>query len=509
MLDSLRATPSFLDSLRQVKMRLEVALSAIDPETGGVKVWVGSRDFEKSAYDHVARARRQPGSTFKPFLYARALEEGYEPDDKVPDSAVSIEMSDGVVWQPTNASGTTSDEMVSLRDGLAYSKNTVAARLVQEVGARDLARTARRMGITSDLEAVPSLALGTSDVSLLEMTSAYATIASGGVYHPPVTVTHITDRDGNEVARFAPEPRTALDDDVAVNLLDMMRGVVDRGTGTEVRRAFGARGDLAGKTGTTQDGADGWFLLMHPDLVTGAWVGFDDPRVTFRSSYWGQGGHNALRLVGDFFRTAQRGGLVDRSRSFPHPPEPEDDDRGPGLWDRFTDWVGGIFDRDEADVPDGYGPRTPNRRGVDVDVERRRDRPTPDAWDPGPNVDESDWIDPDWIEDQWIDLDRIEDPRLRRLAREAVRQAAREINRGADDWAEQLRAARERAIRDAEREMERRNGGLLTDEAVDGMDEMIIEDPVDVPVLEPPPAPPPDGPPGRERVPDADGRIGW
>ncbi len=511
VLDSLRAAPAFLDSLRQVKMRLEVALTAVDPETGGVKVWVGSRDFEASAYDHVARARRQPGSTFKPFLYARALEEGFEPDDEVPDAAVSIEMADGVVWQPTNAGGAASDEMVSLRDGLAYSKNTVAARLVQEVGARDLARTARRMGVTSPLEAVPSLALGTSDVSLLEMTSAYATIASGGVYRPPVTVTHITDRNGVEVARFAPDARKALDDDVAVDLLDMMRGVVDRGTGTEIRRAFGARGDLAGKTGTTQDGADGWFLLMHPDLVTGAWVGFDDPRVTFRSSYWGQGGHNALRLVGDFYRTAQRDGLVDRRRQFPRPPEPDADDRGPGLWDRFAGWVGGLFDRDDADVPDGYGPRTPGRpdRG---DGRRQRDDRRDDVIVDSGDVgwDEGDWIDPDWIEGQLLDLDRIEDPRLRRAAREAVRQAAREINRGAGDWRDEIRDARDRALRTAEREQERRDEGLFIDEEVDDLNEIVIEDPVEAPVTEPPALPPPpDAAPGRERVPDADGRIGW
>ena len=159
-------------------------------------------------------------------------------------------MKDGVVWQPTNASGTASGEMVTLRDGLVFSKNTVAARLVQEVGARDLARTARRLGVQSPLATVPSLALGTSDVSLLEMTGAYAAIAAGGVRHPVVTVTHVTDRDGQEVARFEPTPDVALDADVATELVDMMRGVVDEGTGRDVRSRFGARGDLAGKTGT-------------------------------------------------------------------------------------------------------------------------------------------------------------------------------------------------------------------------------------------------------------------
>ena len=510
VLDSLLDASAFRDSLRQTKMRLEVALTAVDPETGHVKVWVGGRDFRRSAYDRVARARRQPGSTFKPFLYARALEEGWRPDDLVADAPVEIEMADGVVWQPTNASGEATGEMTTLRDGLAQSKNTVAARLVQDVGARDVARTARRMGIRSDLEAVPSLALGTSEVSLLEMTAAYATIASGGVLHPPVLVTHITDRDGNEVARFEPEPRKALDADVAVDLLDMMRGVVDGGTGRDVRRLFGARGDLAGKTGTTQDGADGWFLLMHPELVTGAWVGFDDPRVTFRSSYWGQGGHNALRLVGDFQRSVQRARLVDTGRQFPRPPKPEEGE--PGLWDRLADgvagWVGGLFEgRREADVPDDYGPRTPHRRGAGDDRQRdRRDARPPVERERRPPPGR---VNVEWLERTWADLDRIEDPVVRAAAREALRQAARELDRTAPGWIGEARRLRDEAIREARREVER----ATREEGVFFEDETVVEEDVLWPIEEafPDEPPPPDleRPPGRERVPAADGRTGW
>ena len=533
-LDALRANPAFLDSLRQKKMRLEVALTALDPETGQVKVWVGGRDFQRQAYDHVARAKRQPGSTFKPFLYARALEEGFEPDDEVPDEDVEITMSDGVVWTPTNAGGEASGDLVSLRDGLAYSKNTVAARLVEDVGARDLARTARRMGIRSTLEAVPSLALGTSDVSLLEMTGAYGTIANGGVHRPPVTVTHITDRDGNEVARFEPRPRPALDADVATDLLDMMRGVVDRGTGAEVRRSFGARGDLAGKTGTTQDGADGWFLLMHPDLVTGAWVGFDDPRVTFRSSYWGQGGYNALRVVGDFHRRAQRKGLVDRAAVFPRPAPVEEG--GPGFFDRLaeavTGWAGGVFERGGervaeglpdgwggAELPEDYSPRTPNRMD-----RRAADRPARterrEEWDPYERggVEDEVYVDPDWVEREVLNLDRIDDPHVRRAAREALRRAIREANRGAGVGLREIRRARDEAVRDARREIERegaRRGGrtyeepdggvFFYDEDVPSEDEVVVDEPVEA-VPTPPEVP---RAPGRERVPRADGRIGW
>ena len=507
VLDSLRGTPTFLDSLRQVKMRLEIAMTAVEPETGHVKVWIGSRDFQKSAYDHVARARRQPGSTFKPFLYALALEKGFRPDHEIPDEDVSIKMKDGVVWQPTNASGTASGEMVTLRDALVYSKNTVAARLVQELGAQRLARTARDLGVDVSVRgAVPSLALGTSDVSLLEMTGAYAAIAAGGVRHPVVTVTHVTDRDGNEVARFEEEPSTALDADVATDLLDMMRGVVDEGTGRDVRARFGARGDLAGKTGTTQDGADGWFLLMHPDLVTGAWVGFDDPRVTFRSAYWGQGGHNALRVVGDFERAIQRDGLIDLGREFPRP-DPEEERAGPSLWGRFTGWVGGLTDglfRDDgADVPDDYGPRTPGRR---AQPDRQRDggeRPP----DPRPSRRETLADNLDWLRGAWVEIQDLNDPEVRRAAVAVLSRAAREFERGdaGRGWAERVERELDRSIAQAEREIERevRDGtGFLVDEIVPYEEEPAVEPLEDVPVA--PPAPT-----GREPAPDVGGRIGW
>ena len=334
-LDSLRRAPAFMDSLRARATRLEVAFTAVDPATGHVKAWVGGRDFRTSAYDRVARARRQPGSTFKPFLYARALEEGWAPDDTVPDEAVEIALAGGRVWAPRDPGGP-SGERLTLRDGLARSKNTIAARLVDAVGARDVARLARRVGVESELDAVPSLALGTSDVSLLEMTGAYATFAAGGVRREPTFVARIEAADGTVLADFAPEPRQALAPETALAVVDMMRGVVDGGTGRQVRTAFDVRGDLAGKTGTTQDGADGWFFLLHPDLVMGAWVGFDSPTVTFRSAYWEQGGHNALRVVGETAERAQRAGALSRTARFETPAFRP---RG-GALRRFQRWLG-------------------------------------------------------------------------------------------------------------------------------------------------------------------------
>src|SRR4029079_4476835 len=164
------------------------------------------------------------------------------------------------------------------------------------------------------------LALGTSPVTLLEMVTGYATIAQQGQYHRPVTIKRIVDRHGEVLAEFGTQTRRAMSSDAAADLIDMLRGVVNRGTGTLVKSRFGITGDVAGKTGTTQNNTDGWFILMRPDLVAGAWVGFNDSRVTLRSDYWGQGGHNAILLVGDFFKTALKHRLIDAKAEFPAPP---------------------------------------------------------------------------------------------------------------------------------------------------------------------------------------------
>jgi penicillin-binding protein 1A len=258
------------------------------------------------------------------------------------------------VWRPVNE-GQISGRTMTLADALTYSKNTITAQLIDRVGVSDVVRQARRMGIRqSEMDRVPSIALGTSEVTLLEMVSVYGTIANEGVYQQPILVSRIDDRDGNVLATFEPESDRVMSEESAVALTDMMRGVVDRGTGARVRSTFGIRADVAGKTGTTQDNADGWFILMHPDLIAGAWVGFNDPRVAFRSNYWGSGGNNALFIVGEFFDRAlsmESLGLGD-SRFAP-PPEYEDEEEGGfgpvGRWfDRaFRNvgrWVGRALD---------------------------------------------------------------------------------------------------------------------------------------------------------------------
>jgi penicillin-binding protein 1A len=311
-MQDLQADKAFMRALHRQKTQIQVGFLAIDPRNGHVKAWIGSRDFAEDAFDHVQQARRQPGSTFKPFVYGEAFRQGARPDDRLIDQAVEIAVGGAEVWRPSDG-GPPSGEAMSLSDGLAYSKNTLIAQLIQQVGPAKVAALARKMGVRqSKLEAVPSLALGTSPVTLEEMVAAYSTIANGGGYLEPLLVTRIEDRDGQLIEQFSPQdPDIALERDVAYTLLDSMRGVINRGTGRDIRSRYGIRADVAGKTGTTQDNADGWFILMHRQLVAGAWVGFNDGRVTLRSDYWGQGAHSALPIVGDFFGHALRARIID------------------------------------------------------------------------------------------------------------------------------------------------------------------------------------------------------
>ncbi len=319
-LAALRADTAFMQALRVRKTRLETGLVALDPASGQVRAWVGSRDFATDGFDHVQQARRQPGSTFKPFVYGAALEAGMEPQREFAQRAVSIRLPDGSTWRPRDGGGGQGDS--TLEDGLVFSRNGITAQVIEAVGAPKVAQFAQRLGVRdSPLDPVPSLALGTSPVSLLEMTSAYGTIAALGVHHAPQLVTRVSDRAGKVLVDFTPAanaPREqVLDPLVAQQLIDMMRGVVERGTGRGIREAYGIEADVAGKTGTTQNNADGWFVLMAPRLVVGAWVGFNDPRVTLRSDHWGQGAHSALPVVGDFVQRALADRLIDPQAEFP------------------------------------------------------------------------------------------------------------------------------------------------------------------------------------------------
>lgn len=349
-LQTLAADPAFMRTLNRAKTQIQAGFLALDPRNGHIRAWVGSRDFTQDAFDHVQQARRQPGSTFKPFVYGEAFRQGASPEDTLLDQAVEIDVGDGEIWRPTDA-GPPSGKPVRLSDGLAYSKNTIAAQLIQQVGPDKVAKLARNMGIRqSPLEAVPSLALGTSPVTLKEMVAAYGTIANGGGYIEPVMVTRIENRDGELIEAFSPlEPDSVLSRADTYTLLDSLRGVINRGTGRDIRSRYGIRADVAGKTGTTQDNADGWFILMHSQLVAGAWVGFNDGRITLRSDYWGQGAHSALPIVGNFFGHALRTRIVDPRARF----EPPEDS---SVFASIRGWFQGLFaskPEPEAKLPRG------------------------------------------------------------------------------------------------------------------------------------------------------------
>ena len=341
-LTELKGNNEFIAKLRADKTRLQAGFVAMDPATGEVKAWVGSRDFATDQYDHVAQARRQPGSTFKVFVYGAALEHGMSPDKRFTDRAVEISLPNGTVWRPTDQSAPSGRRMTA-REGLIHSKNTITAQVMQEVGPEKVADLARSMGINrSNLDVVPALALGTSPVTPLEMVAAYSTVAALGDYREPIFINRITDKDGVVLARFATERRPVLSAKTVENLIQMLRGAVDQGTGQGIRSQFGLRADVAGKTGTTQNNTDGWFILMHWRLVAGAWVGFNDSRVTMRSNYWGEGGHNALLVVGDFFQQALAARLIDAGAEFPFR-RPTDSTLDPFL-DSAREWFGPVLD---------------------------------------------------------------------------------------------------------------------------------------------------------------------
>ena len=316
----------------QDRALLQAGFLAQDPRTGHVLAWVGSSDFAVDQFDHVSQARRQPGSTFKPFVYGQAFIDGMNPGDTIIDQPVALRGEHGEVWKPRDDTPPTNSPW-TLRAGLVFSRNSITAQLMDRVGPQKVAKLAQAMGVReSRLEPVPSLALGTSPVTLREMVSAYGTIANNGRWVEPLLVLRIEDSEGKVLEGFVP-PRSseAMPKAKALMLVDTLRGVVDEGTGAAIRTRYGIQADVAGKTGTTQDNADGWFILMHPHLVAGAWVGFNDPSITMPDA-WGPGARSALPIVGDWFSQSVRNKWVDTRAEWeiPRPrPKPREPERAP------------------------------------------------------------------------------------------------------------------------------------------------------------------------------------
>lgn len=286
-----------MDSIRYYKFFLQSSLMSVDVRSGQIRAYVGGIDYRHFQYDHVSQARRQVGSTFKPFLYTLAMQEGeFSPCYKVPNIQYSVQLFDGSFWEPRNSSDSRIGEEVTLRWALANSNNWISAYLIKRFPPESVIQMARKMGVTAPIDPVPAIALGTPDISLYEMVGAMNTFANKGVYIKPYFVTRIEDKNGNLIERFSPEQSEALDEITAYKMIQLMKGVVESGTGVRLRYKYGLRNPIAGKTGTTQNQSDGWFMGLTPDLTTGVWTGAEDRATHFRSITLGQGANTALPI---------------------------------------------------------------------------------------------------------------------------------------------------------------------------------------------------------------------
>ena len=284
------------DSIKYYKFFLEAGFMSMDPHTGFVKAYVGGTNFRHFKYDHVKVAKRQAGSTIKPFIYTLAMQEGHSPEDLVPNVPVTFLLGD-TTWTPKNAGVTgTEGKMITLRFGLAHSINFISAYLMKEYNPPSVIDIMRKMGFTSYLAPVPSLILGTSDVTLYEMVGAYAAFANKGIFIDPMFVTRIEDKNGNVLATFTPEKTEAISEQTAGLMINLMEGVVNYGTAYNLRGQYKFTSPMAGKTGTTQNHSDGWFIGITPDLVSGAWVGGEDRSIHFDNLALGSGSHMALPI---------------------------------------------------------------------------------------------------------------------------------------------------------------------------------------------------------------------
>jgi penicillin-binding protein 1A len=283
-----------LDSIKYYKWYLRSSFMSMDPHSGHIKAWVGGPDYRYFKYDQVKTGKRQVGSTFKPLVYTVAMDNGWSPCFEAPNLPIVFEDFDN--WSPKNSDGKEGG-MMTLRMGLANSVNLITAYMMKQVGPQAVVNVAKKMGITSDIPAYPSICLGTPDVSLYEMVGAYSTYANKGVWTEPVYITRIEDKNGNVLFEKMPRKVDALSEQTAYLMIYMMKGVIDKGTGMRLRGPrYRLTNPIAGKTGTTQENSDGWFIGITPDLVSGTWTGAEDRMVHFRSTNLGEGANTALPI---------------------------------------------------------------------------------------------------------------------------------------------------------------------------------------------------------------------
>ncbi|GGI56347.1 penicillin-binding protein 1A [Winogradskyella haliclonae] len=304
-----------MDSMRYYKSFLRPAMMSMDPQTGHVKAWVGGMNYKHFKYDMVKQGKRQVGSTFKPFVYATAIDQlQISPCDSLPRTPITIEANkfgNPEPWTTRNTGGNYKGYQ-TLKAALANSTNTITARLMNEIGPQPVVEMAKKLGVEQEILPVPAIALGTPDISVYEMVAAYSTFANKGVYNKPVLVTRIEDKNGTVLYQFKPESRDVLSEEVAYVTVNLMEGVVQSGSGARLRDNWRKNqgftkemltgypweltNPIAGKTGTTQNNSDGWFMGMVPNLVTGVWVGCEDRAAHFRDTKYGQGASTALPI---------------------------------------------------------------------------------------------------------------------------------------------------------------------------------------------------------------------
>lgn len=311
-----------IDSIRYYKTFLRTAMMSMEPQTGHVKAWVGGVDYKHFQYDNVIQGTRQAGSTFKPFVYAAAIDQlRYSPCDSLSDSQYCIEAGkhgNVDIWCPKNSTGKYSLEKKTLKYALANSINSITAQLIDQVGPGSVVDIVENMGLNREILEVPAIALGTPEFNVFEMVGAYGTFANQGVYVEPVLITRIEDRNGAVLYEYVPKTRDVLSKDVAYTMVNLMEGVTEAGSGQRLKHAWAGKNHvyqeiitgypyefsnpIAGKTGTTQNQSDGWFMGMVPNLVTGVWVGGEERSVHFNSSNYGQGASMALPIWGLYMK---------------------------------------------------------------------------------------------------------------------------------------------------------------------------------------------------------------
>lgn len=292
-----------LDSVAYYLKFLQAGLVSLDPQTGAIKAWVGGINYKYFKYDHVKKStKRQVGSTFKPFVYAAALQKGIEPCYYI--SARKVRYANLDDWAPSNADNDEDVLKYSLTGALSHSVNTVTIKLIEEVGIENAVSLAHHAGIDSDLPKVPSVALGTASISVLEMATAYSIFANNGLKISPYTITKITNRSGEVLYEYEPpkEQERVLSQEISQLMAAMLKQTVNAGTATRIRWKYNLKNDIAGKTGTTQSNADGWFIGFNPALVTAVWVGADNPGIRFRSTALGSGANMALPIFAKMYQ---------------------------------------------------------------------------------------------------------------------------------------------------------------------------------------------------------------